>query len=112
MNFFISSAHAAAPAAQQPDTGFPLIMMIVMFVIFYFLLIRPQQKRAKEHQKLVSALAKGDEVVTSGGIMGKITNTTEQYVTVEIAANVQVRIQRHAISAILPKGSIKAAEKD
>lgn len=112
MNFLIANAHAAAPAAQQPDGTSGILLMVGMFALMYFLLIRPQQKRAKEHRKLVEALGKGDEAVTSGGILGKITETSEQYVTLEIANNVQIRIQRHAITAILPKGSIKAAEKD
>ena len=89
-----------------------MLFFVGMIVIFYFLLIRPQQKRAKEHRKLVEALGKGDEIVTNGGMLGKIVDISEQYLTVEIANNVQVKIQRHAISTVLPKGSLKAAEKE
>ena len=112
MNFLISNAHAAAPATGQQAGPEGMIFFVGMLVLMYFLLIRPQQKRAKEHKKLVESIGKGDEVVTNGGILGKITETSEQYVTLEIANNVQIKMQRHAIAAVLPKGSIKAAEKD
>ncbi len=116
MSFFISQAYAegGAAAGQQGATD-PLMSMLFfvgMIVIFYFLLIRPQQKRAKEHRKMVEAIGKGDEVVTNGGILGKIVEMSDQYMTVEIANNVQVKIQRSAVSTVLPKGSLKAAEKD
>ena len=114
MSFFISQAYADNGAAAAPanDPIMGMLFFVGMIVIFYFLLIRPQQKRAKEHRKLVEALGKGDEVVTSGGVLGKIVEIGEQYLTVEIANNVQVKIQRHAISTVLPKGSLKAAEKE
>jgi len=115
MSFFISQAYAegAAPAAgAASDPTMSLLFFVGMIVIFYFLLIRPQQKRAKEHRKMVEAIGKDDEVVTNGGILGKIVELGEQYITVEIAENVKVRIQRNAISTVLPKGSLKAAEKD
>ena len=114
MSFFISQAYAdnGAAAQQANDPIMGMLFFVGMIVIFYFLLIRPQQKRAKEHRKLVEALGKGDEVVTSGGLMGKIVELGEQYMTVEIANNVQVKIQRQAISTVLPKGSLKAAEKE
>ncbi len=82
--------------------------MIAIFVVFYFLLIRPQQKRAKEARAMLDALQKGDEVVTAGGIVGKIAKLTDQYATVEIAPNVEITVQRVAISQLLPKGTIKA----
>ena len=114
MSFFISQAYAdggaAAPQANDPIMG--MLFFVGMIVIFYFLLIRPQQKRAKEHRKLVEALGKGDEIVTNGGMLGKIVDMSEQYLTVEIANNVQVKVQRHAITTVLPKGSLKAAEKE
>jgi len=114
MSFFIAEAYAeGAPAAApggDPMTG--MLFFIGMIVIFYFLLIRPQQKRAKEHRKMVEALEKGNEVVTSGGILGKVVDVAEQYLTVEIADGVQIRIQRAAVSTVLPKGSLKAAEKE
>ena len=116
MSFFISQAYAEnGGAAGQQAGGDPMMSMLFfvgMIVIFYFLLIRPQQKRAKEHRKMVEAIGKGDEVVTNGGILGKIVDVSDQYMTVEIADNVQVRIQRSAVSTVLPKGSLKAAEKD
>ncbi|MDH5370673.1 MAG: preprotein translocase subunit YajC [Gammaproteobacteria bacterium] len=113
MSFFISDAVAeAAPAAQQADPMTSLIFFGGMILIFYFILIRPQSKRAKEHRELVSALSKGDEVVTNGGILGKITDVSEQYVTVEIADNVQIKFQKQAVATVLPKGSLKAAQKD
>ena len=116
MSFFISQAYAEnGGAAGQQAGGDPMMSMLFfvgMIVIFYFLLIRPQQKRAKEHRKMVEAIGKGDEVVTNGGILGKIVDVSDQYMTVEIADNVQVKIQRSAVSTVLPKGSLKAAEKD
>lgn len=113
MSFFISDAVAeAAPAAQQADPMTSLIFFGGMILIFYFILIRPQSKRAKEHRELVSNLSKGDEIVTSGGMLGKITDVSEQFVTVEITDNVQVKVQKQAVSTVLPKGSLKAAQKD
>lgn len=113
MSFFISDAVAeAAPAAQQADPMTSLIFFGGMILIFYFILIRPQSKRAKEHRALVENLSKGDEVVSNGGMLGKITEVGEQFVTVEISDNVQVKIQKTAVTSVLPKGSLKAAQKD
>ena len=113
MSFFISDAVAeAAPAAQQGDPMTSLIFFGGMILIFYFILIRPQSKRAKEHRELVSGLSKGDEVITNGGLLGKITEVSEQYVTLEVADNVQIRVQKPAVATVLPKGSLKAAQKD
>lgn len=115
MSLFISQAFAdngAAAAQPANDPMMGMLFFIGMIVIFYFLLIRPQQKRAKEHRKLVEALGKGDEVVTNGGVLGKIIDVGEQYLTVEVADNVQIKIQRQAVSTVLPKGSLKAAEKE
>ncbi len=111
MSFFISDAMAeAAPAAAQQQPGLleALFPFIVLFIVFYFLLIRPQSKRAKEHKKMVEALAKGDEVLTQGGVYGKIIEVTEEAVTVEVADNVQIKLQRAAVASVLPKGTIKA----
>jgi preprotein translocase subunit YajC len=83
--------------------------LIIIFVIFYFLLIRPQMKRAKEHKNLVAALSTGDEVVTNGGLLGKITQVGESFVTVELADNVRIKVQKHAITSVMPKGTIKSA---
>ena len=82
--------------------------MVAIFVVFYFLLIRPQQKRAKETKAMLEALQKGDEVVTAGGVVGKVSKLTDSYATVEIAPNIEVTVQRSAISLLLPKGTIKS----
>ena len=110
MNFLISDAWAEAPAAASGQ-GSPVvtfIMLGVLFAAFYFILIRPQAKRAKEHKAMIAALAKGDEILTSGGILGRITELGDVYVTVEIADGIQVKVQRPAIQAVMPKGTIKA----
>jgi preprotein translocase subunit YajC len=83
--------------------------LIAIFVIFYFLIIRPQNKKQKEHREMVAALSAGDEIVTAGGILGKVTAVGEQFLDVEIAGNVTVKLQRHTVSAVLPKGSVKSA---
>jgi len=108
----ISDAWAEAPAAASaPAQGSPfvtLIMLGVLFAAFYFILIRPQAKRAKEHKSMIAALAKGDEVVTGGGVLGRVTNLGEAYVTVDIAEGVEIKVQRQAIQTVLPKGTIKS----
>jgi preprotein translocase subunit YajC len=107
LDFFIASAHAQD--ATQPGGLMSFLPLIIIFVIFYFLLIRPQMKRAKEHKKLVADLGNGDEVVTNGGLLGRITNVGESFITVELADNVQIKVQRHAVSNVMPKGTIKSA---
>lgn len=107
LDFFISSAYAQDTA--QPGGLMSFLPLIIIFVIFYFLLIRPQMKRAKEHKKLVAELGNGDEVVTNGGLLGRITNVGESFVTVELAENVQIKVQKHAVASIMPKGTIKSA---
>ena len=110
MNWFISDAMAQTSAEGAPGGGYmSMIMLVGMFAVFYFLLIRPQQKRAKEHKAMVDALAKGDEVVTSGGIFGRVTGLADGIVTVEIANKVEVKLQRPAIQAVLPKGTLKSS---
>ncbi|MFA5243014.1 MAG: preprotein translocase subunit YajC [Sulfuricella sp.] len=105
---FISNAFAAAPA-QDPTGGMmQFIPLIVIFVLFYFMLIRPQMKRAKEQKNMIDALQKGDEVITGGGQLGKVVKVGENYVSVEIAENVVVNIQKAAITSLLPKGTIKS----
>jgi preprotein translocase subunit YajC len=108
----ISSAYAQAapaPAAASPLGSFePLLMIGLMFVVMYFVLIRPQMKRAKEHKALLESLAKGDEVVALGGVVGKIAEISDQYVTLEIAPNTQIMVQRPAVQVLLPKGTIKS----
>lgn len=106
----ISLAHAqTAGAAADPTGGFmQLLPMILMFVVLWFLMIRPQMKKAKEHKALLAALQKGDEVVTGGGIVGRITKVDEAYVTVEIAQGVEVVVQKPAVGIVLPKGTLKS----
>jgi preprotein translocase subunit YajC len=105
MSFFISDALAAAPAEANPLMSF--LPLVLIFVVFYFLLIRPQTKRAKEHKKMVEELAKGDEVVTNGGLLGRITGIGENFVQIKIADNVEVKIQKQAVANLMPKGTSK-----
>lgn len=111
MSFFISDAMAEAPAvAAQGDVPFfanPFFMLVVMVVFFYFFIIRPQNKRNKEHKELMGSLSKGDEVAMAGGMLGKITKVSDDYVVVEVAANTEIRFQKSAITNTLPKGTIK-----
>ena len=108
MSFFISDAWAeATPAAAAPSI-MEFIPLLLIFVVFYFLLIRPQMKRAKEHRKMTEALAKNDEVVTTGGLLGKITRIDESFVTLEVAEGVEIKVQRSAITALMPKGTYKS----
>ncbi len=103
----ISEAWAQAPAGGAGG-GFESILLIgAMFAVLYFLMIRPQMKRAKEHKALIDALQKGDEVVTAGGVLGRISKIGEGYVSVEIATNVEIQVQRAAVQTVLPKGTIK-----
>jgi preprotein translocase subunit YajC len=109
MEWLIPSAYAQAAGGAQPNAFIQLLPLVLIFVVFYFLLIRPQAKRAKEHKAMVAALAVGDEVVTSGGILGKVTETGDQFLTVEVADGVRVKVQRHTVGAVLPKGTLKNA---
>ncbi|GIX23887.1 MULTISPECIES: preprotein translocase subunit YajC [Caldimonas] len=107
---FISDAFAqAAPAAQggTESTLLSLLPLVLMFVVLYFIMIRPQMKRQKEHKAMIEALAKGDEVVTAGGLLGKIAKLGDTYLHVEVADGVQIQIQRTAVVQVLPKGTIK-----
>jgi preprotein translocase subunit YajC len=105
----ISPAYAqAAPGGDSGLIGF--LPIILMFVLLYFLMIRPQMKRAKEQKAMIEALQKGDEVVTAGGIVGRITKLTDQYVTVEVAPNMEVVVQRSAVQVPLPKGTLKTLQ--
>lgn len=111
MNFLdllIAPAHAAAAPAQQSPWSLP-IMMILFFVVFWFFLIRPQTKRAKEHREMISKLAKGDEVIVGGGLAGRIDELGDAFVSVELAEGVKVKVQRSAIQTVLPKGTLKSA---
>ncbi len=110
MNGLISDAWAqAAPAASQGGQLQVIVMMVAFVAIFYFLLFRPQQKRAREHQSLLSKLAAGDEVVTSGGLLGKVAEVGETFVTLEIADNVRIKVQKVQITQLMPKGTLKSA---
>ena len=84
-----------------------LILIVLMFGVLYFLMIRPQMKRAKEHKTMIEALQKGDEVVAAGGVLGRVTRINENYVTLEVSSNVEIQIQRAAVQLVLPKGTIK-----
>lgn len=109
IDFLISSAYAQAASASPFGGDWTAFLpMVAIFVVFYFLLIRPQQKKAKEAKAMMESLQKGDEVVTAGGMLGKIAKLGDQYVTVEIAASTEITVQRGAISQLLPKGTIKA----
>lgn len=112
MSFFISEALAdsATAGAQQAQAGgtSTLIFIAATFGIFYFLFIRPQNKRAKEHRKLLSSLSKGDEVLTNGGVLGKITAVDGSFISLEIAQGVEIKVQKPAISTSVPKGTYKS----
>lgn len=99
---------ADAPAAQGPSMVSNIVMLVGFLAIFYFLLIRPQSKRAKEHQNLVSGLSNGDEVALNGGILGKVTKVGEQFIVLTIAEGIEVKVQRQAIASALPKGTLKS----
>jgi preprotein translocase subunit YajC len=104
----ISPAYAQAAGASQGDLLTTMLPMVAIFVVFYFLLIRPQQKKAKEHRSMLEALEKGNEVVTAGGVVGRITRIADPYVTVEIAPGIEVTVQRQAVTQLLPKGTLKS----
>ena len=110
MNGLIPEAMAQSAGSPAPGGGLaPLLMMVVFIGIFYFLLIRPQQKKAKEHQNMVKSLSVGDEVVTSGGILGKIVEMGDAFITLEIAPNVQIKVQRFQVTSLMPKGTLKSS---
>ena len=104
----LSNAWAQDGGAAGPGSG-PLILIVLFFGIFYFMAIRPQQKRAKAHKSMITALAKGDEVVTGGGALGRVTHVGEQFLTLEIADGVSIKVQRQSVAAVMPKGTIKAS---
>jgi len=108
MDFLISNAYAQG-GIEGGSLGSMLLPMVVIFGAFYFLLIRPQQKRQKAHSALVSALSTGDEILTAGGVLGKVTAVSEHYATIEVANNVEIKIQKSTVSQVVPKGTIEAA---
>ena len=103
----ISSAYAQTAAADPTGGLMQMLPIIAMFAVLYFLMVRPQMKKAKEHKILLEALARGDEVVTQGGLAGRVTKISDSFVSIEIANNVEVQMQKSAISLVLPKGTLK-----
>ena len=109
MSFFISEAAASAGAPAQGSPYSLIIMLVVFALIFYFMILRPQQKRAKDHRKLMESIAKGDEVLTTGGLIGRVTKVSETgYVVLELSENTEVTIKRDFVAAVLPKGTMIA----
>lgn len=110
MSLFISNAHAAAGAPAQGDTTSLLFMLVVFGLIFYFLLYRPQKKRMDEHKSLITSIAKNDEVLTQGGIVGKVTKISDEkdFIVLSLNENHEVMVQKSAVTAVLPKGTIKS----
>ena len=109
LDLIISPAAAQAAPAQQGSPMSLLVMMVLFFAVFYFMAIRPQMKRAKEHRALLAGLSKVDEVVAAGGIAGRVEDLGEHFVGVEIANGVTIKVQKNAITAVLPKGTLKSA---
>ncbi|HMB60921.1 MAG TPA: preprotein translocase subunit YajC [Xanthomonadales bacterium] len=109
MDFLIASAYAQDGGAAGQGGLLSFLPLIVIFIVFYFLLIRPQMKRAKEHKALVAQLSVGDEVVTNGGLLGKVTNVGDSFVSLELSENVKIKLQKHAVASVMPKGTIKSA---
>lgn len=108
MDYFIQNAWAQAGGADAPQGGIVgFLPLIVLFVVFYLFLIRPQMKRQKEHSKMLHALAKGDEAVTSGGLLGRVTEVGTNFIKLEIAKDIEVKVQKHAIAQVMPKGTMK-----
>jgi preprotein translocase subunit YajC len=104
----ISNAYAqAAPAAGTDSSLLSLLPLVLMFVVLYFVMIRPQMKRQKEHKAMIEALAKGDEVVTAGGLLGKVSKLGDTYLHVEVASGIELQVQRTAVVQVLPKGTFK-----
>jgi len=108
---FIANAHAAGAGGATGSGMSSLIMMALFAVVFYFLLICPQSKRQKEHKNMLEAIQKGDEVVTNGGILGKVTKITDSFIVLTVASGVEMKFQKHAVTATLPKGTIKAVNE-
>ena len=105
---FISNAYAQAASTGSPENGLlGMLPLVLMFVVLYFVMIRPQMKRQKEHKAMIEAVQKGDEVVTAGGLIGKIAKLGDNFVHLEVANGVEVQLQRSAITQVLPKGSLK-----
>lgn len=110
MSFLMNDAFAAGGTGQaaQADGTFSLIMIAAIFVLFYFMIIRPQNRRAKAHKELLTRLKKGDEIITSGGMLAKVVSMDEQYVKISPAEGIEINIQKGAVSTVLPKGTMKS----
>jgi preprotein translocase subunit YajC len=108
MDFFIQTANAQSATGGGADL-MGLAPLVLIFVVFYFLLIRPQTKRQKEHREMVAAISVGNELVTAGGVLGKVTKLSEQFVVIEVADGVEISVQKHTVGAVMPKGTIKSA---
>ncbi|KFF47981.1 MULTISPECIES: preprotein translocase subunit YajC [unclassified Salinicola] len=108
LDFFIPAAHAQDAAAPGGGGIAQIIMLVGFVLIFYFLLWRPQSKRAKQHKQLISNLSKGDEIVIGGGLMGRITEVTDDFISMEIAEGTVVNVQKNAVASVLPKGTLKS----
>jgi preprotein translocase subunit YajC len=111
MDFFIASAYAqtAGTGASQPNQLIQMLPFVLLFVAMYFFIIRPQSKKAKEHREMIAKIAVGDEVVTAGGLLGRVTDLGDTFVTLEIAKGVEVRVQRVQVTQLMPKGTLKNA---
>jgi len=109
MDFLISTANAQAAGAAAGGMMQPAFLMVAMIALMYFMVIRPQSKKAKEHRELLSKLAAGNEVVTAGGILGRITEAGETFITIEIAKGVEIKVQRYQVTQLMPNGTIKSA---
>lgn len=104
---FAQTAPAAAAGGDMQSSLMGMLPLVLMFVVLYFVMIRPQMKKQKEHKAMIDAITKGDEVVTAGGVLGKISKLGDNYLSLEVANNVEIQIQRSAVVQVLPKGSIK-----
>jgi preprotein translocase subunit YajC len=109
MDFFINSAYAQAAGGGAQSMMGTLLLPVLLLVVFYFLLIRPQNKRAKEQKDMLSKVAAGDEVATTGGILGKVVEVGDQFITLEIATDVNIKLQKFQVAQVLPKGTVKNA---
>lgn len=103
----IPLAHAAQPAAPQGGGLMSFLPLIIIFIVFWFLMIRPQMKQQKERQKMIDGVQKGDELVTTGGVLGKVASVDDQYLTLQIAGSVEVQVLKSSVQAVLPKGTLK-----
>lgn len=109
MDFLISNAYAQVAGGVPPSPLWSFGLPLILFGVFYFLMIRPQMKRAKEQRSMAAALAKGDEVITTGGLLGRIEDISESFITLEVAPNVKLKLQKGAVTTVLPKGTLKSA---